>query len=81
MKLPIQPFDDALRRDILGAIARPFDRAYKRYGTDYDPDTCGEAADEVIALLVSKLLGVRVTLAPQEVVGNGTLVVEPLEAE
>jgi hypothetical protein len=79
MKLPIQPFDDALRRDILAASARPFDRAYKLHGADYDPDTCGEAADEVIALLVSKLLGVRVTLAPQAVVGNGTLVVEPSE--
>lgn len=76
-RIPIQPFDDTLRTDIFKAIAAAFE-AHSQ-DTDYDPDTCSEAADRVIALLASKLLGVKVTLAPQRIIGNGTLIIDPTE--
>lgn len=80
IQVPIQPFDDRLRTDIRLAIVRAFERTFKDHGCDYDPDTCGEAADEVIALLVSRLLGVQVERLPSKVVGNGTLVIDPNRA-
>jgi len=82
-RLPIQPFDDALREEICKAIARPFERHYREdpITGSYDPDTIGEAADAVIALAVGKLLGVKTTIAPQAVIGNGTVVLETDRAD
>ena len=76
IRLPIQPFDDTLRERLFKAIQAPFEEHFQKDKTDYDPDTCGEAADRVIALLVGDLLGVEVTVLPQRIIGNGTLGVD-----
>lgn len=75
-RLPIQPFDDKLRTRIRMAIVSVFEEQFQKNKVDYDPDTCGRAADNVIALLVSDLLGVEVTLVPEVVIGNGTLEID-----
>jgi hypothetical protein len=80
VKIPIQPFDDRLRERVRRAIIGAFEEQYRLHATDYDPDTCGTAADRVIAVLVSELLGVEVTLAPQAIIGNGTLVIDTNKA-
>lgn len=46
-----------LRTEIGLAILKAFERTYSKYNVNYDPDTCYEAADEVIALLMSNLTG------------------------
>lgn len=64
-KIPIQPFDDRLRERIRRVIFDAFDEQYqlnKRRLSEPDPDTCGTAADRVIAVLVGELLGVEVTV-------------------
>ncbi len=38
-----------IRQTIAKAILKAFERTYKNEGCSYDPDTCYEAADEVIA--------------------------------
>jgi hypothetical protein len=92
VKIPIQPFDDRLHERLFRAIIGAFEEQYQlqikeiqrtgieRHEADYDPDTCGTAADRVIAVLVSELLGVEVTLAPQTIIGNGTLVIDTNKA-
>lgn len=45
-----------LRTEIGRAIVKAFNRTYDKHGCDFDPDTCYEAADEVIAMLASNLL-------------------------
>lgn len=58
--------DSRLRRRIAQAIIRAFDRHYQEGKAapmapatvgNYDPDTCYEAADEVIAELVGEMTG------------------------
>ena len=80
MKIPIQPFDDRLRERIRHAIIDAFEYQYLLDKTDYDPDTCGTAADQVIAVLASEILGIKVTLAPQVVIGTATLVLDVTKA-
>jgi hypothetical protein len=46
-----------LRLDIAEAIVRAFERTYDEHHISYDPDTCYEAADEVIAVLTTKFTG------------------------
>lgn len=75
--VPIQPFDDTLRTRIVRAIGEAFEETHRLHGCDYDPDTVDNAADRVIAMLVSGLLGVHVEVLPQAVIGNGTLRIHP----
>lgn len=80
--IPIQPFDDSFRTRICVAIAHAFDDASTREGgIDFDPDTCGEAADRVIAVLAEQLLGVSVRVAPQRTIGTGTLIIDTSQQE
>ena len=49
-------------RERLGlAIFKAFEADYQAHGTNFDPDTCYRAADEVIALLVGELVNDTVT--------------------
>jgi len=79
-RLPLQSFDDSLREEVRLSIASAFADQYAKNGTDYDPDTCGDAADRVVALFVGKLLGFEVRVEPGSVIGLGTLVVDTSKA-
>jgi hypothetical protein len=46
-----------MRDKIAKAIIKRFEETYKNHGVSYDPDTCYEAADEVIFILMKELLG------------------------
>lgn len=46
-----------IRKKLGLAILKAFQRTYDKHGIDYDPDTCYEAADEVIALVLRELTG------------------------
>jgi hypothetical protein len=51
-----------LREVIARAVVRAFERTYREHGCSYDPDTCYEAADEVIGALVEHLTGQTVDI-------------------
>lgn len=46
-----------MRAVIAGAIVGAFERTYRAHGSSYDPDTCYEAADDVIAELMTVFSG------------------------
>jgi hypothetical protein len=48
---------ESLRRKIQIAIAKAFEEAYLKHGESYNPDTTGDAADKVIAVLLSEITG------------------------
>lgn len=47
----------SLRKEIGLAIVKAFNRTHEKHNINFDPDTCYEAADEVIAVLMSRLTG------------------------
>lgn len=50
-------------RDKIGkAMLRRFEHAYQTYSENYNPDTVWDAADEVVAELVSELTGQTATV-------------------
>jgi hypothetical protein len=61
---------DDLRGRIGFAISERFNITYEKHGIDYDPDTCWEAADDVIAILVHQLTSQMVTSVPSTVIGS-----------
>ena len=50
----------SLRDEVAQTILARFKETYEKHGVDYDPDTCHEAADDVCALLASRMLGRKV---------------------
>jgi hypothetical protein len=47
----------AIRGEVARAILAAFEETYDKHGIDYDPDTCYAAADRVVAVIASHLLG------------------------
>ena len=78
VRIPIQPFDRDLRERLSRVIVVPFEQEFKKYGAEasYNPDLMGEVADRVIAFFVGELLGIQVELAPQSIIGPGTIVLD-----
>lgn len=76
MRVPIQPFDDSLREKMRLAIAEQMEKCDPE---NYSPDDTGFVVDAVIAVLVGELLGISVKLAPQNFIGNGSLILNPNE--
>lgn len=78
VRIPIQPFNTDLRDRLCKTIVVPFAQEYKKYGAaaDYNPDLMGEVADRVIAFFVGELLGIQVELAPQSIIGPGTVILD-----
>lgn len=43
---------DELRNSLGKVIVNAFDRTYKKHKIDYDPDTCYEAADDILGIIL-----------------------------
>lgn len=67
---------DEIRSKIGEAILNRFEITYQVHGVNYDPDTCWEAADDIIAVLVSELTDQKATISKSNILGPKTFTLD-----